>query len=369
MLINNAIFPILYNSVYALTALIVVMSVLSTEINKDIVRQKKLGSLLVFIPLFLLIILVGFRDFNVGTDTYNYYNILWLTDDNIDYSSEFLFSLLAGILKYFNLTYSYFLFIIAFLFFSINYLALNKMARFYNSNIFYSFFVYFSFFFFLSLSSNVIRQGISLAFIILAYSFYLNKESKSKILSSLLISIAFHATAIIPIIIFMLSVKSRKYVKSKYLYFLFFLSIFVSFINIGLADISPFLVDILGSDNRRVGYLDGSDSDYVIGFKLQFVIFNIFFLFFALFVRSKVRNNLWVFNIDLLIRYYILTSCLFFMAFQLPFSDRWGLFSWISIPLFFIPLFSSKHVKNGIRIHWIFMLILMFIGFYLYVQN
>ena len=54
------------------------------------------------------------------------------------------------------------------------------------------------------------------------------------------------------------------------------------------------------------------------------------------------------------------------MAFQLPFSDRWGLFSWASIPFLIIPLFYSSLFERGIKFHFILMLIFIFIGFKLY---
>lgn len=365
MLIDKINFPLFYNLIYFFTAFMVILSFISIEIKKDFIVQKKIGSFLVFIPLFLLIPLIGLREFDIGADTYTYYSNLWLIEREIDYSNEFLFTLLVNTLKNFNLSYSYFLFLVSSFFFCAIYSALKRVSSFYYSNVLYSFFAFFSFFFFLSMSINIIRQGASLACLLLAYSYSLNKKIEIKTIFYMLLSLTLHLTSIISIILFVVSHKSIRYIKINYFYFLFLITIILSYMKFGLADISPFLIDILG-DNKKVTYLGEEDFGYKVGFRPQFVIFNTLFLFIAIFVKSKILNNFWITRYSILIRYYILASCIFFMAFQLPFSDRWGLLSWVVIPLFFVPLFSSRDIKYGIKIHWIFILILIFIGFSFY---
>lgn len=367
MLIDNSNFFFFYNIVYFLTAFLVFMSILSVEINRDCLRQKKLGNVLVFFPIFSLVLLIGLRDFDVGSDTYNYYYILWLEDINLELNSDLLFTLIAKIVRGLNLGYGFFLFLIALLFISINYMSLKKISKFYYSNVLYLFFTYFSFFFFLSMGINIIRQGASLAFLLLAYSCLLNKESKTKTIFFIVVSLLFHITSVIGLILYLFSIIKLKYIKNIHYYILFFLCIILSYIDFGLLNISPFLVDILGSDNRKLSYLGEDDFGYDVGFKLQFALFNTFFLLCAFFLKRKIKSQLWLYNYDILIRYYILSSCVFFMAFQIPFSDRWGLLSWYVIPLFFIPLFSCDYVKFSIKIHWILLFILIFIGFNFYV--
>lgn len=355
-----------YSVIYFLTAFLVTISILSLEFNKDCLRQKKIGRILVFLPISFLVFLIGSRDISVGTDTYNYYNILWVGNISSDFTSDFLFTYLAKILRYFNLSFSYFLFSTAFLFISITYLALSKISKYYYANILYVFFTYFSFFFFLSMSINIIRQGVSLAFLLLAYSCFINKEKYSKILFLVLVSLSFHITSIIAIILFIVSIKKNKYIKDYHYYILFFLCIILSYMGFGLLNISPVLMDMLGSTDRRVSYLGDDNFGYNVGFKPQFTLFNTFFLCCALFLKTKIKSELWVASYNVVIRYYVLASCVFFMAFQIPFSDRWGLLSWQIIPLFFIPLFSCSNVRLSIKIHWIFLFILIFIGFNLY---
>src|SRR5690606_30699237 len=114
MLIDNSTFFNLYNLIYFCTACLVVVSVLSCEIKKDILLHNKLGNYFVLFPLIFLILLVGLREYNVGTDTGNYYNTLWLGEPKLNFNSEFLFDLLVIILRNFDLNYTFFLFLISF---------------------------------------------------------------------------------------------------------------------------------------------------------------------------------------------------------------------------------------------------------------
>lgn len=368
MAIDNFYFPLLYNLIYFITACFVFISSLSIEVNKDYLRQIKLGRVLILLPVIFLIPLIGLRELNVGSDTLSYYVILWLTDTSIDYSSEFLFVLIAETIKYFNLTYGYFLFLIASLFVFLMYSFVRKISISYHSNALFVFFAYMSMFFFLSLSINIIRQGVSLAFLLLAYSYFVNKESKLKLILFILASLAFHSSSIISLSIFTLVILSRKIIviKDKYYYLAFVLFIALSYLNFGLLDIAPTLMEFLGSDNRRNSYLSGDDSGYNVGFRLDFIIFNTIFLFISIYTKSIIIDKDFKSIYSNIVRYYVAASCLFFMAFQVPYSDRWGLFSWMVIPVIMSPLLYSTSVKSGIKIHWVIFLILIFVGFNIY---
>lgn len=368
MLIDSYYFSILYSLIYFFTAVMVFMSSLYIEVNKNYLSARQLSNILAFLPVIFLIPLLGLRGLNVGTDTYVYYEILWLTDSRIEISSEFLFFLIAKTLKYFNLSYSYFLFVIASLFIFGMYFFVRKVSTIYRANALFIFFAYMSMFFFLSLSVNIIRQGASLACLLLAYSYFLNKESKLKLILFILASLAFHSSSLIPLLIFTLVIISRNtiVIKDKYYYLAFILLIGLSYLNFGLLDIAPTLMDFLGSDNRRSSYLSGNDSEYKVGFRLDFVIFNTFFLIISMYAKSIIIDKDFKDIYSSIVKYYIVASCLFFMSFQIPYSDRWGLFSWMVIPLIMSPLLYSTSVKSGIRIHWVIFLVLIFIGFNVY---
>lgn len=365
MLINNITFFNLYNLIYFCTACLVVVSALSSEIKKDVLFQNKLSDYLVLFPLISLIFLIGFREYNVGTDTGNYYLSLWVEKPEINFSSEFLFDLIALVLRFFNLNYSYFLILIACIFYMLIYKALRNYTEIYKTNLLITFFSCMSFFFFLSMSINVIRQGVSLAILLYAYSLWMKKKDNIQIVSLMLLALAFHSTSIIPILIFLTSFFINKIKAIPFLFLCYFISIALSYASYGFLNFSPIFTEFL-ADSNRIGYFSDDDYGYTIGFKPQFVIFNTFFLFISLYVKSKLSDTDLKNKYNILVCYYIISSIIFFMAFQLPFSDRWGLFSWVIIPFLISPLFYSPFVRGNIKIHFVIMLILIFIGFKFY---
>ena len=365
MLIDNTAFLNLYNLIYFITACLVVASALSSEIKKDVILQNQLGQYLVFFPLISLILLVGFRGYDVGTDTGNYLNILWYESLEIDFNGDFLFGLIASVLRFFDLNFSCFLLLISFLFYIFTYKSLKNYTDIYESNVLSTLFACISFFFYLSMSINIIRQGVSLSVLLLAYSLWVGKKNNIIILFLILLALAFHLTSIIPILLFISSVAINKFRTLNLLILIYFLSIILSYFNYGFLNFSSVFLDFLG-DDRHAGYFSEESSDYIIGFKPQFVIFNTFFLFVSLYIRSKLSDSHLLSQYNILVSYYIIASVVFFMAFQLHFSDRWGLFSWSVIPLLISPLFYSPFVKEKIKIHYVLMLILIYIGFYFY---
>jgi hypothetical protein len=215
------------------------------------------------------------------------------------------------------------------------------------------------------MSINVIRQGVSLAFLLLAYSLWVGKKNNIIILLCIFLSLAFHLTSIIPILIFFCSVLMSKIRAFNLLILIYLFSIILSYFNYGFLNFSSVFLDFLGED-RHADYFSDEVSDYIIGFRPQFVIFNTFFLLVSLYVKNKLTDIDLSYQYNILVSYYIIASVIFFMAFQLPFSDRWGLFSWCVIPLLISPLFYSPFVKEKIKIHYVLILILIYIGFYFY---
>ena len=365
ILIDNTAFLKLYNLIYFCTACLVLASALSAEIKKDTLLQNKLGQYLVFFPLISLLFLVGLREYDVGADTVSYFDILWNDTFELNFSDGILFGLIALALRYLNLGYTYFLLLISFLFYTISYQALKNYTDKFESNILITFFACMSFFFYLSMSINVIRQGVSLALLLFAYSLLLRKKNNIGILFCIILALAFHLTSIIPIIIFITSFIISRIRVLNLLILIYLFMVVLSYFNYGFLNYSSVFLDFLG-DDRHASYFSDEVSDYSVGFRPQFVIFNTFFLLIFLYVKNKLTDIYLLQQYEILISYYIIASAVFFMAFQLPFSDRWGLFSWCVIPLLISPLFYSPFVKEKIKIHYVLMLILIYIGFYFY---
>lgn len=298
--------------------------------------------------LFLLVcflIIVGFRAYNVGTDTINYFTYNYQMGFTSNSKSEILFDFLIGKIRDFNLSFTVFLLIIASCYYLLFYSGFKKIANVYETPVLFLVLSFLSLFFSMTMGINIIRQGISSALLFYSFSCYLNSEKISKVVLFIVLAVITHITALIPLLLYLFCKLFTKRINIKYFYCLFVLGVIFSAINIGLLNVAPFLKDVL-QGSRRSGYLTQSSEIYSIGFKPQFVAFNAIFLVFFVFIKSKLekkqeRKEMLDFY-TLLIKYYIVSSFIFFMAFQIPYSDRWGLFSWISIPVLIAPIFSLK---------------------------
>jgi hypothetical protein len=165
------------------------------------------------------------------------------------------------------------------------------------------------------------------------------KYKKSILL--LVTAFLFHRTSIILIFVILAVLAARK-VPVKYFIILYFLAILVSIAGFGFHSIS-FLESIGSDDLKSLSY--SGDTNYNIGFRLDFVTYNTFFL--VLFLHFLNKDS--VKNIFLL-KYYILTSIIFFFNFYIPFSDRFGLFSWLIIPLLLYNIVNESYPEKKVFI-------------------
>lgn len=345
-------FNIAYNIIYFSAAIIGLFFALSLDVKKF--QWNRIGYLLSLFFLLLLAILVGWRSEDVGTDTIMYswqYNHVEHMDDR-----EPVFKSLIRFLNVFSSNHQVLLVVMAVLFYSL--FAIFLRYRNENVNTYLLFLFFLSLFSFKSLGINIIRQGVSLMFLLNAYNYYMKKKWTLVIFFSVF-SLFFHLTSLLPLILFISAVQIRNV---NFALSVFVFSLLLAAFNIGIVEIFsllPFLQDI----DPRFGYIENRhDADYQIGFRLSFVIFNTVFLAIALYVRknlSRFQSQTVGNEFDNLLVYFSFTSALFFLAFQIPFSDRWGIFSWMVIPLLCEPLISSKS-KNKYSL----LLVIMFISLY-----
>lgn len=362
-MIDSDTFYFLYSLVYFLAAYLcfafLIRSIIKPEDSRYYINKFGFSEGLVVTLSVFLAILVGFREFNVGTDTGSYYRA-WLYDYNLlEGRSDFAFYYIMAFVRMIFDSYQVFLLIIASLFYAVNYKALKNYSRYFDANIFFVFFVFISLFFSLNTSINVVRQGLSLSFVFLGLSFFLYKNRTASMLCSIA-GVGFHLTALIPILCFLIIYNFKK-IHVRYYMLLFFVGIFLSYFNFSILNFSSVIESILsGVNDKRLSYLDPKDLGYQIGFRLDFVLLNTIFLMLFLVVRKSLNNNFY----DYLLKYYCLSSFLFFMAFQINFSDRFGLFSWFAIAPLLAPAFSKSFDKK-ISILILLMVFSLYIYFFL----
>ncbi|GJH39753.1 hypothetical protein RCZ04_03030 [Capnocytophaga sp. HP1101] len=347
--ISEAYFKLLYNIGYTMMAIIAL--VWAYQIDRH--REDKVPALITkyVLPCFVLyalpffvtyfVFIVGFRDVTVGTDTINYY--YWMAGD-VPYlvKAEVMFNWLMTILNSIGAPFTVFLLVVAVLFYGLIAYALKNLSAQYQANTFFAFFVFLSMFFSYSLATNIIRQGLSLAFLVFAYSLWQRKHYSCYLF--LLLAFITHTTSIIPIVVFLVLQIVAKKIPLYYFLALYLLGIVLAYLNIGFVNIASIMEVVLQKDSGRfTTYFINDDDLYHVGFKPQFVAFTTLFLVTGLYIRNQSFMLLehWKSHYDMLLKYYASVSFFFFMAFQIPYSDRWGLFAWIIIPLLALPYLSK----------------------------
>lgn len=143
-----------------------------------------------------------------------------------------------------------------------------------------------------------------------------------------------------PVLFFLFIVYFNRIKLSVFLY-LYVITLVLSAFNVSVLIFKDYL-NVSFFDERRSSYLDVSNFDgfYNIGFKPQFVVFNTVFLIVFLLIKKHVYSSK---EYIYMLKYYLLSSSLFFMVFQLPYSDRWGIMSWVIIPFLLLPLFKNNN--------------------------
>nr|WP_315255277.1 EpsG family protein [uncultured Flavobacterium sp.] len=350
-------YKIIFYIIYVLAVLLAVITAINVDLKKK--NYQSIANYIVFVLMLAYIFLFGLRAIDVGTDTemyhwqYTHYDeITFGTDAPVGYMFQFL--------NLFSKNPQFFLFVMSFLFVTLNFYALKKYTYFYKSNFFLSVFSLMSLFFFESLGINVIRQGLSLGFFVLAITFRnFSPKKKIKWILFLVLSVCFHFTSLIPVTIYLLIAYFKK-VPMTYYYCIYIISVFLSAASISILSFKDYFIGFLLIDERRSGYLDGDDFSYSVGFKPQFVVFNSLFLVLFIYL-NKIEKNEFYTN---LLKYYIVISAVFYMMFQIPYSDRWGVMSWCVIPFLFAPMFKVYKDKKSVKASCsILFLIFIFIFF------
>jgi hypothetical protein len=312
-------------------------------------RSVELNYFISFSFILVLIFFVGFRDFKVGVDTENYAISIQELKEMLDGKDPGFFA--VSIFFHWITTIKGVIFLYSLTFFSLFFIFLIRYDK---KNTLLLLFLFSSFFFFKSLSINIVRQGISISAILLAFSSSIHKKNKQTLLW-FIIGISIHLTSLI---FFLIYIIQKKIVKLKTIIILFFLSIILSLIKVGFHSIV-----ILGGYADELNKFDelADKFGYKTGFRYDFVLFNSLFFLLGVFIyKIKSENKERLF---LVLKFYGLTSVFFFLSFYFPYSDRMGIISWVFIPLILleVPITPMKYFP----LRYSFIITCMFILFLL----
>jgi hypothetical protein len=290
------------------------------------------GLLIVFS--FMFFCLFGFRSFNVGNDTQTYLGMFENSKDLlfIDFGFGFLNRALVD-----RVSERAFIIIIAFIYITPLYFGIKRIS---SKNRLMLFFCIVSFFFFKSMGMNTIRQGIAFSLFFLSITYSSRKRIKYVLM---FVALSMHLSIILPILIFEIS----KFIKNlKIPVFIFILSTLLSIMKFNIYGILQ-KIPIISIADKIDSYSNIDSSDYKIGFRIDFFIFNFLFLVLGYFILKQIKDKR--VYLRYLSSYLILSSC-FFLMFNSGYSDRYGFLSWIFIPLLIVPVIKGEKINRLISL-------------------
>lgn len=305
-------------------------------------RHRKISLFSLFFLFALYALFLGSRNIGIGVDTINYqywYDSIASNDkvaNLTEQSGDLLFNYLMYIVSRFWGFHS-FLIIYSIIQFSV----LIKIVLLFTDSgkagspflLLLNMMCLFSF---LPLHINIIRNGLAI-YLMLLFMYYCNNENLLKSAFWGIAALLIHYSLIIPIAVFLFT---RLKINIKFFYVVYFCSILLSVFGVGIHNFSVFS----GVDSAKIDmYINYVNTDYRIGFRPNFVLYNTFFLMIFLLINSRTEKYMSY------LKYYLLSSSVFFLWFYIPYSDRIGLYSWIIIPfIIFVGLKEKYPLKQNV---------------------
>lgn len=292
----------------------------------------------------VLAFVVGTR--NIAGDTERYvrdvivYTNMSFFDAVYVNSREFIFFLIQWTSSNFPMEKEVFLVSIYIIFITILYMGLKK---FFNSREFvFVFFTYINFYFLYGYLFVAIRQGLAIAFIILALGFLIQGKNY-KYLISVLIATQFHLTGLIG---FLILIFTHKKVKLEHLIYIWIVAcillltriadkVIVQYFNLGI-----FLnkIEFFSSESAIENYASGTH-------RIDFLVFSGFWIIVGITMYKKL------FEIDQvyikILKSYIGLNIIFVLLGFVAYSDRIATYSWMLVPLLiWYPIFRMKNYRK-----------------------
>ncbi|MBO9732310.1 MAG: EpsG family protein [Chitinophaga sp.] len=189
-----------------------------------------------------------------------------------------------------------------------------------------------SFFFFQAIGINIIRNGVALGFTILYFGMHRKEDTWKKILCAVVASF-FHLSVVA---IFLADLAIRKIKDIRLYYVLLAVVSVAAYMGFGFNNI-PFVSELVSLD-RISGYTDNL-NDYKVGFRIDFWAFNMIFVVIGHFGNRLEQNEFYT----RIFKLYLVMTAVFYLCFNIAFSDRFGLLSWIFIPvILFYPMLKMR---------------------------
>jgi hypothetical protein len=311
--------------------------ILSSSVALRLILSEKkinISNKSIYIISFIIITYFIFQPIQIYSDKWiykeNFENIINLTNDRIsDYGYHFLNLISSFLFESFEIL----LFIIGVIYLTGYIVFIKKKIP--SGFRFIAFLVAVSSLGFYGYGTNTIRQGLGLSLFLIAIA---NDGKKHLFYLFLVLSILFHKSLLIPVIVILFT---KKFPSINKYYFLWFLCLIISllFKNIIVDNLSEYLV---GND-KFDSYFFEDTKRYKSGFRIDFLIYSLIPLLYGRYVLNKIDDKVY----RSLLSMYIVVNAIWLLMIRIPFTDRFAYLSWFLIPFIFLyPLSKYKIFKH-----------------------
>lgn len=349
-----------------------IMSILLLILSIKLKKYKIVRIILIILSLILPCILAALRGLSVGTDTSGYvYNLykgaksintfegMVSYSDFLYYSKDYAYLFVNYFISKSGLSFQVLLFIFECLIVMPIFLALKINSK-DDKDIVLGMSIFYLIFY--NLSLNMLRQSIAIAFVLLAFSIFKNRERNGQIIEScfsiiiLLIGCMFHDTAIIAVLLFAIYwLFDCKKINNKFKYILFFILIGLS---LGLIFFYKPILTYIGTSGiypKALMYIKRFaifDFNYLGTFRDLLLLLIVF-----LSKNIYKKNNE---NYLFIILLAAINALIGLLGTFISYADRIAYYSYFTISLLFIPLLFEKNRK----INWQTITIIIFFILY-----
>src|SRR5690606_23698417 len=283
---------------------------------------------------FFTVFYFGFRNTEVGVDTYRYSQIfeIYQNSSNFFIRKDLFYDLLNFLISKIG-DFELLLFFNAFLYIFAALYCLNKI---FDSNYILPFFLFLITPYFINHGINVMRSGIAGSIFLLGLGIYYQKGKSWKWLIIFLTSILFHISFIIPLISFYIV---KIYSRTKVIFILWLFCIIMSLLNLNI--LSSFIS--LGGDiiERSEFYLEVSDEQ---NYWINFFIFGFFPVLFAVYncLIIGYKDKFYTSFLNM----YMLSHIPYILLINSEFASRIGYLAEFMMPILVVyPLMVDPIVK------------------------
>lgn len=271
-------------------------------------------------------------------------------------TSEYGFRLLNWIFWHIYDNYKFFMTGLFIIFLSIFYRAIKLLYKGYEK--YYILFSFILYPYFIAFLTSGKRQGLALALMLLAISYFMNEKNRSGYLALLSIPlIHYGSTVVIPFLLLFIYLK--RVAKDKILIvasLIYSISLIMSIteLNNTFLDFSSYLNSDGGSYNIYFNKEFASKIHYKTGFRIDFTLFSFLPIILFIFFKNYIDKEKLI-KVKILLALYLLLNSIYQFMSMVAFSDRFAAFSWFILPIVCYEILRAVHKQYAVLLTVVFL--------------